>query len=263
MKHLPVEDVRQIVNLLGKVAVLDADISGKRRFLLIGLAKLIDAQKWFWLQARDDRSSAAPMAFMVIHDGWEGEEYVKLVAGLVSPAAEIINEPLRRGADMHRTRRRIDLLSDAQWFSSELARNCFSPANVGEFMGSVYPLGNDTVSSIFFARSPGRPGFSEREVCIAHLVTSEVDWLHREGTNVPAAPRVNSLSTRQRQVLIQLLAGDSVKQIARKLSLSAYTVNDHIKNIYARFGVSGRGELLAQFLSGGPSASGDLSSAPA
>jgi DNA-binding NarL/FixJ family response regulator len=72
-----------------------------------------------------------------------------------------------------------------------------------------------------------------------------------ERTDVRAAEYVNELSTRQRQVPFQLLPGDSVKQIATKLSLSNYTVNDHLKHIYRRFGVSGHGELLAQFPSGG------------
>ena len=80
--------------------------------------------------------------------------------------------------------------------------------------------------------------------------------MHREGTDVPASQHVNELSLRQRQVLLQMLAGDSVKEIAKKLSLSAYTVNDHLKHIYRRFGVGTRGELLAQFLAGGPVGSG-------
>jgi DNA-binding NarL/FixJ family response regulator len=37
-----------------------------------------------------------------------------------------------------------------------------------------------------------------------------------QGTDVPAAEHVNELSTRRRQVLFQLLSGDSVKQIAKK-----------------------------------------------
>jgi DNA-binding CsgD family transcriptional regulator len=58
-------------------------------------------------------------------------------------------------------------------------------------------------------------------------------------------------------VLFQLLSGDSVKEIAKKLSLSNYTVNDHLKRIYQRFGVNGRGELLAQFLAGGQAGRSD------
>ncbi|MFE6838573.1 LuxR C-terminal-related transcriptional regulator [Streptomyces sp. NPDC057705] len=39
--------------------------------------------------------------------------------------------------------------------------------------------------------------------------------------------------------------GASVKQIARRLDLSAYTVNDHLKAVFRRTGADGRDELGA------------------
>jgi DNA-binding CsgD family transcriptional regulator len=53
------------------------------------------------------------------------------------------------------------------------------------------------------------------------------------------------LAPRLRQTLDLLLAGDSEKQIARKLSLSPHTIHDYVKAIYRRFGVGTRAELLA------------------
>jgi DNA-binding NarL/FixJ family response regulator len=213
---------------------------------------LIEAEMWAWIHFKDDPEVGPPVGFAFIDGGWQSEfQRMKFVEGTISPAAEPLNIALRKDCDAHQTRRREDLLANNEWFSSDLARNYFEPAGVGEYLSSLYPLGNSVFSSMVFLRRLGSPPFSPREVCIAHVVTEEIDWLHREGTDVPAAAHVTELSTRQRQVMFQLLAGDSVKQIARKLSLSNYTVNDHIKQIYRRFGVSGRGELLAQFLSGG------------
>jgi DNA-binding CsgD family transcriptional regulator len=58
------------------------------------------------------------------------------------------------------------------------------------------------------------------------------------------------LSRRARQTLEHLLQGDSEKQIARRLELSPHTVHVYVKQIYLRFGVSSRGELLARFVRG-------------
>ena len=63
MKYLPVDDVRKIVRLLGKVAALETDIPDKRRVLLTGLAKLIHADVWVWVHFRDNAKDGIPMGF--------------------------------------------------------------------------------------------------------------------------------------------------------------------------------------------------------
>jgi DNA-binding CsgD family transcriptional regulator len=61
-------------------------------------------------------------------------------------------------------------------------------------------------------------------------------------------PTAGELSPRQEQTLGYLLAGDSEKQVARKLKLSQHTVHMYVKAIYKSFGVSSRAELLARHL---------------
>jgi DNA-binding CsgD family transcriptional regulator len=58
------------------------------------------------------------------------------------------------------------------------------------------------------------------------------------------------LSPRARQTLEALIRGDSEKQVARKLGVSPHTVHVYVKQLYRRFGVSSRGELLALFVRG-------------
>jgi DNA-binding NarL/FixJ family response regulator len=71
--------------------------------------------------------------------------------------------------------------------------------------------------------------------------------LQDETTNASAAP-VEPLSPRLSQTLDALLAGDSEKQIAQKLSISPHTVHVYVKALYRGFGVSSRGELLSRFI---------------
>ncbi|WP_426361667.1 helix-turn-helix transcriptional regulator [Streptomyces sp. E-08] len=53
------------------------------------------------------------------------------------------------------------------------------------------------------------------------------------------------ITPRERDVVAQLRTGASVKQIARRLDLSAYTVNDHLKAVFRKTGADGRDELSA------------------
>ncbi|GAA2705864.1 hypothetical protein Apa02nite_066940 [Actinoplanes palleronii] len=62
---------------------------------------------------------------------------------------------------------------------------------------------------------------------------------------LPAFAAWHDLTARERTVLDQVRAGRAAKQIATRLRLSPYTVNDHLKAIYRKTGVSGRDELLA------------------
>jgi DNA-binding CsgD family transcriptional regulator len=251
---LPVEDLRGVIRLLGELAVQEGDLPFKRRFLTEGLAELVQADYWFWLHLKDDTRGDRPMPFSFLDGGFSQSQRVKFAEASTSPATAFLNARVRQGSDHHITRRRAELVEDEQWFSSELQQRFYQPAGIGEFLSSIYPLGNDTFSSMWFIRHLGRPAFTPRDVCLIHLITEEIDWLHRQGSDVPAGDRVNELSPRQKQVLFRLMAGDGMKQIARVLSLSQYTVNDHLKDIYRRFGVSGRAELLAMFFGGGASA---------
>ena len=65
------------------------------------------------------------------------------------------------------------------------------------------------------------------------------------GALLPALAAWYGISEREHAVLDLVLEGRPTKQIARRLRLSPHTVNDHLKAIFRKVGVSGRQELLA------------------
>ncbi|WP_212908589.1 LuxR C-terminal-related transcriptional regulator [Streptomyces sp. TS71-3] len=77
--------------------------------------------------------------------------------------------------------------------------------------------------------------------------------------------RVYELTVREREILEQVVSGRSSTGIASVLAMSRYTVQDHLKSIFTKFGVSSRGQLVARALdlpSGSPAAAHTPESAP-
>jgi DNA-binding CsgD family transcriptional regulator len=60
--------------------------------------------------------------------------------------------------------------------------------------------------------------------------------------------RLYGLTPREREVLARVAHGESSKQIATLLSLSAHTVQSHINNACSKVGARGRKELVAKLL---------------
>lgn len=63
------------------------------------------------------------------------------------------------------------------------------------------------------------------------------------------------LSSREQQVLEQLILGKSVRQIAEDIGRSHHTVHDHVKSLHRKLGASSRGELIGRALGFGVNAS--------
>jgi DNA-binding CsgD family transcriptional regulator len=66
------------------------------------------------------------------------------------------------------------------------------------------------------------------------------------------------LTTREQLILVELVSGASVREIAERIGRSPHTVHDHVKSLHRKLNASSRGELVSRYLgfeSDGPAAS--------
>ncbi len=256
ISSLEINDVVKILQILSDAAdpASTATIAERKRRVLEGLATLVDADVWIWSTGvtQGDEKDRDAMATSMIDGGWKNDQERMLVLGLLTDSN--LTPKLQGGVINYLEAGRMVTIGPDKVVHPDHAAEAlqiWSQTGLGDGLVSVYPLAKNIFSASGFHRRQGRPNFSPRERAMIHLVFGQVHWLHRYGLAIPAGDKVLDLSPRQRQVLLLLLAGDSPKRIASKMSLSEHTIGDYVKQIYRHFKVTTRGELFAQFITGG------------
>jgi DNA-binding CsgD family transcriptional regulator len=248
---LQMDDVAAVIRLLGDLASFNGTLPDKRKALADGLCNLLNAQGWMWNHVRWE-PGLAPVPFGMLDGGWENEKQRALVfAAVINPPTD--DAMLKQVGPFHLTRTRRQLLGDEAWFASQYHATVRAPSGLEDFLISIHPAGPPHIySGLGLHRSISQGYFSDRDRCIIHLILSQIRWIHQVDESPEGATEAASLSPRLRQILLLLLAGHSRKQIARGLDLSEHTVDDYMKAMHRHFRVSSRGELMARFISGGP-----------
>lgn len=102
-----------------------------------------------------------------------------------------------------------------------------------------------------FTRVPTRDGWVNVHAQLLEGAGREVVVTVQSATATTLLPAVVAwygLTPRETMVAALALEGLAYKQIARRLDMSPYTVNDHFKAIYRKTGVTGRDEFAAGLL---------------
>lgn len=79
-----------------------------------------------------------------------------------------------------------------------------------------------------------------------HNVCAEFDFFN---SPIDAEERFASLTTREREILFELLRAANIKLVAKNLTISPFTVNQHLRSIYRKLGVKTKIESVMFFIS--------------
>lgn len=253
MTTVPEADVRQMIRLLGEVARGRGSIEGKKRLLMDGLCRLIDADAWSWIVSRAAEDNDNPAIAAFLYGGLTNVEvgrYAQLMQDRNNTPIEYSALNALRQTHDRFTRSWDQLVTPEEWYGPK-NRPIIDQLGFEHVLYAVKILDGDGLfSGISMKRRIGRPNFTDRERRIAHIVTGEVDWLHYDKNLDVVTREVRPLSPRLRTVLTLLVDGKSVKEVASQLNLSSHYISDCTKRLYRHFGVNSRPELLRHFMSG-------------
>jgi len=244
-------DVRRIVRLLGEVIAATGDINDKRRLLMDGLCEIIHATAWVWSMSQF-HPDKPPSSIGLIHNGFDEHRLASYMEAINHPAMEAVSRPSslelqRKGVHLTRTRRQMD---PERLLDQSAAAPLWIKSNIGPLIMSLRPMESGGVNAIRIYRTLDEPHFTDREAKIAHILLSEIPWLHFTAFPDQASRNITNLYPRHRTVLNLLGDGWSRKKIAEHLNISVNTVHGYVKAIFKHFDVHSQSELLARFTQG-------------
>jgi DNA-binding CsgD family transcriptional regulator len=252
-QRLRLRDLRDAFRLIGECQEAGADPVEWRQVMLHGVCRLVDAPLAMGGEGRW-AGPARRFAFIwgPINVGPFDPKGLRFVSEY-SRNPLIEDDPVWGRLSLIRaplvTRAREQLLEDRVWYRSPQCAAVRESLGFDHHVFSGYALdGPDEINTFSVARRPGDRPFSARERRLLHVFHHEIGPLVGKrlarGGNGIARP----LSPRLRQTLEGLLDGNGEKQVARQLGLSVTTVHQYVMELYRRYGVCSRAELMARWV---------------
>lgn len=246
------KDARVMVRLLGDTAVVDGGHAAKKHFLMQGLCDLIGIDAWVWVLGCQSTPGEPQIYVNYLREGFSDERYFHLMTAVEHPVMAKVVEPyfqelVDTGKHITRTRQELDPTGLAEQSG---VKDLWEATDIGPLILSNYPLDEESMSCIAIYRKLGSDPFTKREKKIAHIILSEVPWLHMSGwpEDRGITASVPRLFPRQRVVLNLLLDGKARKQIAAQMGITESTVAGYTKDIYKHFRVNSHVELMRKFI---------------
>jgi DNA-binding CsgD family transcriptional regulator len=242
-------DVRAIVRLLGGLYTAKGNHTAMKRKLMDGLCEMIRADAWAWSLGQELHPGTQPIYVSMFHGGFDEARYNHLLCSVSDPDMARISEKLltemqeKKG---HVTRVHQQFTDEKEFRESGIYPH-LCKADIGPFLVSLRPIDERSVSTIVLYRRLKDVDFTEREARIAHIILTEVSWLHEQGWPEDRGVTVPRLSPRERLILNMLLDGRARKEIADCLGLSENTVSGYQKSIYRHFKVNSHATLMRRF----------------
>jgi DNA-binding CsgD family transcriptional regulator len=248
---LRVVDVRDAYRLIGECRDLGNEPALWQMRILEGLGQLVGAAAGAGGEGIWARPVHPIHPFSAFDTGFDarGRERLRAYRGEIGPAGDPIFRALREVPGVVATRSRSQLVSDTEWYRSVSFNEYRKPCGVDHCLTSVCRVSEGgAVNVITSHRKIGERDFSPREVRLLEFFHMELRPLIGRQLVSATESGPGTLGRRLRQTLACLAEGDSEKQVAARLGISPTTVHQYVTDLYRRFGVQSRGQLLAHVL---------------
>ena len=167
---------------------------------------------------------------------------------LWSPALDISQILAVAGDEPFRVRLLFEALPP-EWFDGEHFRRHYLAVGHADSMSMRCALNEDVRIHLFIFRGTEAPRFAASDKEPFALALRGLKWFYRRQVLSHGLLIANAaLTAKEREVLMELLAGKLEKEIASELDHSPNTTHIHVKSIYSKFGVHNRAALTSLWL---------------
>jgi DNA-binding CsgD family transcriptional regulator len=246
MKTLPFAKVRGVLRLMGEAHEL-ADSAAVERHLLSGMLAMVGGVGALRILLTDYRpgsgkqvGSGTSIGFDVTLEQRVVQQYYDNTR--VDPAVASLADRIGKHEGDTVCCRRADLLDDASWYRSPYVAELRRPARVDDSIYAGRWHADQSCEGLGIYRAWTDPPFSEDDRELVHFFQRDVfpQFVLPQKTTV-------QLSRREQETFDWLLRGKRRKEIAAAMGISAHTVDQYIKSLYRRLGVSAYPELVARY----------------
>ncbi|HVT82104.1 MAG TPA: LuxR C-terminal-related transcriptional regulator [Phycisphaerae bacterium] len=263
-------DAVQFLQLMGALGSLRNDPRAWRQELLGGINRILPASVSAAFILRGIRAESAPAIATHFDAGFQSHIQRQAFFREINTAP--LQDPLGRfalrrfvsGGAPTLTFVRSDAIDDDGWNSDLHVLTHRKASGMDDCLVSIHRAAEPATAYVLCvlraavsrgsegAAAGGKtappPRFGPRERLLVDTLHRGLDWLYSGEETAHRLNQASALSKRVRQTLDYLLAADTERQIATKMSISVHTVHDYVKTVYAHFGVSSRRELMARWI---------------
>lgn len=244
------DDARSLIKLIGEAH--DVAPQARAHHLVMGVRQIVGAATAGCVVDVDFTPTGQGVVSLVALDGWDDTSMQSLavVAKMGStfhPAVHALMKltPTTPGAIVTATR--DGLVDDRTWYGSPFVEGYLGPSFLDNgLFSSLRGDQANVVHGLGLYREKRDKQFSEHDRALVQLFHVECARMLRDPADIEDEALYETLPPQQRRTLRHLLEGLADKEIAERMKISRFTVNQYTKALYPRFGVHSRAALVAK-----------------
>ena len=254
--EIPLRVAQNIIDIMNDASELETSSAGKAEFLLRHLQQLLQRSTYSNITLMENlRRTPSPKILKRLSYATKPEykpifddDVIQVGIDLSSPLFTLIVPQLLSRPRVPFVMVCTQDVTDQPWiehvFGPTLSENGYEDGMLAAWSSTP-----DHAIAMLLMQRVNTPAFTKDDrATMALMLRAIAPFVDREIFSTTTPLDQFDLTERQGEVLLLLLAGDSEKEIAKRLHRSVHTVHTFVKQLHEIFEVSSRGELMARFI---------------